>query len=220
MRKLRSQRALPTASQGEGASPGLPAQSPGSPAEPSAPNHTFLSVPIDRVPGPLERSSRLTGRPCSWGGFGAAVWRPQVDGAPVQAEPGPAGLRVGEVVGERGLGAGLDPTSQLSTRGRWRLLRSCSPAFRLRLPHHGGGAWAALDRSHMGGQAPSHGARGGRERGQCPFFPRTRWEEPGDRVWVRLPAPAAHQPREPGCISYPLRSLGLFTCNRAPTRPR
>lgn len=72
----------------------------------------------------------------------------------------------------------------------------------------------------MGGQAPSHGARGGRERGQCPFFPRTRWEEPGDRVWVRLPAPAAHQPREPGCISYPLRSLGLFTCNRAPTRPR
>lgn len=111
-----------------------------------------------------------------------------MDGAPVQAEPGPAGLRVGEVVGERGLGAGLDPTSQLSTRGRWRLLRSCSPAFRLRLPHHGGGAWAALDRSHMGGQAPSHGARGGRERGQCPFFPRTRWEEPGDRVWVRLPA--------------------------------
>lgn len=44
-----------------------------------------------------------------------------MDGAPVQAEPGPAGLRVGEVVGERGLGAGLDPTSQLSTRGRWRL---------------------------------------------------------------------------------------------------
>lgn len=113
------------------------------------------------------------------------------------------GLRVwGRWSGKGHLGAGLDPTRSVE---HWRLRVLSSPGFLLLCPHHPGGApGQPLTCSLIGGQAlPTR--LGGKSR---------------DRGWVRASHPQLLTSlRDPGDISYLLRSLGLFTCNRAPTRP-
>ena len=119
---------------------------------------------MDHVPGPLERSSRLTGHPCSWGRFGASVWRLQANEVPVQGRAWARGAEgLGEVVRERPLGAGLDPTRSAEHR-RLRVpsplgSSCCAPITRR-------GAWAAPDlQPHLRpGSFPTR--LGGKSQGQ------------------------------------------------------